>query len=72
MPLNFQHSYNQHWSLTKFKSTLDKEPPLVPSEYTSTAATNIFKFAPTLSNLNVSYYLSSPQTCQCKGILVLL
>ena len=35
-------------------------------EYTSTIASKIFNFAPTLSNLNVSEYLSNPQTCQCK------
>ena len=23
MPLSFQHSYDQHWSLTKFQSTLE-------------------------------------------------
>ena len=35
-------------------------------EYTSTVASKIFNFAPALSNLNVSEYLSNPQTCQCK------
>ena len=34
--------------------------------YTSTVASKIFNFAPALSNLNVSEYLSNPQTCQCK------
>ena len=42
----------------------DKGPSIVSYEYTSTAA--IFDFAPVLSNLNVSEYLSNPQTCQCK------
>ena len=44
----------------------DKQPPIVPYEYTSTVASKIFNFAPALSNLNVSEYLSNPQTCQCK------
>ena len=44
----------------------DKEPPIVSYEYTSTVASKIFHFAPALSNLNVSEYLSNPQTCQCK------
>ena len=35
-------------------------------EYTSTVASEIFNFAPALSNLNVSEYLSNPQTCQFK------
>ena len=34
-------------------------------EYTSTVASKLFNFAPALSNLNVSEYLSNPQTCQC-------
>ena len=32
----------------------DKEPPIVSYEYTSTVASKLFNFAPTLSNLNVS------------------
>ena len=44
----------------------DKEPPIVSYKYTSTVASKIFNFAPALSNLNVSEYLSNPQTCQCK------
>ena len=35
-------------------------------EYTSTVANKIFNFPPALSNLNVSEYLSNPQTCQRK------
>ena len=35
-------------------------------EYTSTVASKLFNFATTLSNFNVSEYLSNPQTCQCK------
>ena len=35
-------------------------------EYTSTVASKLLNFAPTLSNFNVSEYLSNPQTCQCK------
>ena len=44
----------------------DKEPPIVSYEYTSTVASKLFNFSPTLSNLNVSEYFSNPQTCQCK------
>ena len=44
----------------------NKEPPVVSYEYTSTVASKIFNFAPALSNLNVSEYLSIPQPCQCK------
>ena len=31
-----------------------------------TVASKLLNFAPTLSNLNVSEYLSNSQTCQCK------
>ena len=44
----------------------DKEPPIVSYEYTSTVASKLFNFAPALSNLNVSEYLSNAKTCQCK------
>ena len=63
MPLTFQHSYDQHKSLTKFKFILETKshqlchmntPALLPANY-----------LPALSNLNVSEYLSNPQTCQC-------
>ena len=43
-----------------------EEPPIVSHEYASTVASKLFNFAPTFSNLNVSEYLSNPQTCQCK------
>ena len=35
-------------------------------ENTNTVASKSFNFAAALSNLNVSEYLSNPQTCQCK------
>ena len=44
----------------------DKELPNVSHEYTGTVASKLFNFASTLSNLDVSDYLSDPQTCQCK------
>ena len=44
----------------------DKQPPIVSYEYTSTVASKLFNLASALSNLNVSEYLSNPQTCQCK------
>ena len=43
----------------------DKEPSIVSYEYTSTVASKLFNFAPTLSNFNVSAYLSNPHICQC-------
>ena len=43
-----------------------KQPPIVSYEYTGTVASKLFNFAPTLSNLIVSEYLSNPQTYQCK------
>ena len=43
-----------------------KEPPIVSYEYASTVASKIFNFAPALSSLNVSEYLSNSTTCQCK------
>ena len=36
----------------------DKEPPTVSHVYTSTVASKLFNFAPALSNLNVSEYIS--------------
>ena len=67
MPLTFQHSYNQHQSLTKFQFSLEiKSHQIVSYEYTSTVASKLFNFAPALSNLNVSEYFSNSQTCQCK------
>ena len=44
----------------------DKEPQIVSYEYSSTVASKLFNFAPALSNLNVSEYLSNLQTCQSK------
>ena len=44
----------------------DGEPSLVSYEHTSTVASNLFNFAQTLSNLDVSEDLSNPPTCQCK------
>ena len=42
----------------------DKELPVVNT--LCTVASKLFNFAPTLSNLNVSEYLSNLQTFQCK------
>ena len=44
----------------------NKEPPIVSYEYTSNVASKLFNFARALSNLDVSEYLSNPQTCQLK------
>ena len=62
MPLTFQHSYDQHQSLTKFQFTLEIKSHQLCHEYTSTVASKLFNFAPALSNWNVSEYLSNPQT----------
>ena len=40
----------------------DKQPPTVSYEYNSPVASKLFNLAPALSNLNVSEYLSNPQT----------
>ena len=45
---------------------IDNEPAIVSYEYTSIVPSKLFNFASALSNLNVSDYLSNPQTCQCK------
>ena len=42
----------------------DKEPPVV--SYECTVASKLFKFAPALSNMNLSDSLSDPETCQRK------
>ena len=44
----------------------NKEPLIVSYEYATTVASKLFNIAPTLSNLNVSEYLSNPQPCQYK------
>ena len=46
----------------------DIEPPIMSYEYASTVARKLFNFASTPSNLNVSDYLSNPQSCQCKEV----
>ena len=51
-------------SLTKFQFT--SEIKSHQYEYTSNIASKSFYFAPAISNLNFSEYLSDPQTCQCK------
>ena len=59
--------YDQHWSLTKFQSTLEiMSHQLCHMKYTSTVASKLLNFATTFSNFNVSEYLSNPQICQCK------
>ena len=67
MPLTLQPSYDQHQSMTKFKSTLEimshqlcymNRLPLFPANYFNFAAANL--------NLNVFEYLSYLQTYQCR------
>ena len=43
----------------------DKEPPVVSYQYTNTVASRLFNFSSTLSNLDITNYLSNPQHCQC-------
>ena len=42
-----------------------KSHQLYHTDTLATVASKLFNFAPALSNLNVSEYLSNPQTCQC-------
>ena len=43
----------------------DKEPPIISYQYTNTVANELFNFSSTLSNLEITNYLSHPQHCQC-------
>ena len=43
----------------------DKEPPVISYQYTNTVANRLFNFSSTLSNLDITNYLSNPQHCQC-------
>ena len=43
----------------------DREPPIISYQYTSTVASKMFNFSSTLSNMNITNYLSNPQHCQC-------
>ena len=43
----------------------DKEPPVISYQYTNTVANKLFNFSSTLSNLDITNYLSNPQHCQC-------
>ena len=43
----------------------DKEPPIISDQYTNTVASKLFNFSSTLSNLDITKYLSNPQQCQC-------
>ena len=43
----------------------NKEPPIISYQYTYTAASKLFNFLSTLSNLNITNYLSNPQHCLC-------
>ena len=43
----------------------DKEPPIICYQYTNTVANKLFNFSSTLSNLDITNYLSNPQHCQC-------
>ena len=44
----------------------NREPPIISYQYTNTVASKLFNFSSTLSNLNVTNYLSSPRRCQCQ------
>ena len=44
----------------------NREPPIISYQYNNTVASKPFDFSSTLSNLNVTNYLSSPKSCQCQ------
>ena len=60
--------------LLRFKLVTDKvplyfknrEPPIISYQYTNTVASKLFNFSSTLSNLDVTNYLSSPRSCECQ------
>ena len=41
----------------------NEEPPIISYEHTNTIASKLFNFASTLSNLDITKYLSSPHSC---------
>ena len=41
----------------------NKEPPIISCEYTYTITTKLFNFASTLSNLEITNYLSTSHSC---------
>ena len=43
----------------------DKEPPIIFYQYKNIVASKLFNFSSTLSNLDITNYLSNPQHCQC-------
>ena len=43
----------------------NKEPPMISYQYTNTVANKLFNFSSTLSNLDITNYISNPQHCQC-------
>ena len=43
----------------------DKEPPIKSYQCTNTVVNKLFNFSSTLSNLDITNYLSNPQHCQC-------
>ena len=43
----------------------DKEPIIISYQYTNTVVSKPFNFSSTLSDLDITNYLSNPQHCQC-------
>ena len=43
----------------------DKEPPIISYQYTNAVSNKLFNFSSTLSNLDITNYLSNPQHCRC-------
>ena len=43
----------------------DKEPLIISYQYTNTVASKLLNFSSTLSDLDITNYLSNPQHCQC-------
>ena len=43
----------------------DKEPPVIPYQYSNEVANKLFNFSSTLSNMYITNYLFNPKHCQC-------
>ena len=44
----------------------NREPPIVSYQYTNSVFSKLFNISSTLSNLDVTNYLSSPRSCLCQ------
>ena len=62
---NMMH-FAQHQPLTKFQSILEIKSHQLRHVSILAVWGKLFNFALTFSNLNFSFYVSNPRTCQCK------